>query len=381
VAAGRRPQDDPPPPFGTAPAPDQEDVDVFDALEKLRVESGPDSGHKVHLMKERADAPGSFARIKAVPLQGFDLDALPSLYGGGTYILQITGPRGTYVTRYRVTFDTDIFPRNPTPAGSPAAAPAAPAGASIEHLMLIMSQERAKSEERFSAMLTTLLTTMIGNSKPPSIQDQLAQLTAIKAMTGDNPRAPIELIRDAVRQGIEIANTVAGRANPGDDDGDEGGGNMARLIEKGIDTFSKLLEARQAARPAAPAAARIAAGTPGVAGGAAPAVALPLPEAVQPYAWLVRYVPDVIKWANAGFSVQRAAAVVYQLVPDDRLPELEAFARIDKAERHEILARLDGRLSPYLGYLDEIAAELINTFDQDEEDDDTDGDADSAESA
>lgn len=381
LANQRRNPEEPAPPALGIDQPTAEELDVFDALDKLRVEAGPEGGYRIHLLKERHDAPGSFARIKAVPLQGFDVDQLPTQYGGGTYLLQVVNQRGQYVQRIRLTFDPDVYPRTPAQAATPAAAPAAPAtagtGDALERMMLFMHQAQLKAEERHSALLTTMLTTMMGAMRPP---DPIAQLTALKALGADNPRAPVELIRDAVKEGINIARAAAG-AGAADDD-DEGGG-MARVVEKGIDAVTKILDAR-ATRPAAAAAPQP--GKPGVpavaAGGAAAGpAAVEVPDQLRPYLWLKNYVPYAVGWANQQFSPKRAAGVIYELVPDDHLPALEDFARMEPAARRQILAQLDGRLAAYTTYLDEIAAELIARFDQDatEDEDDAGIDAGAAE--
>jgi len=366
VATRPRP-DDPDAALPTAEDPDgAQALEAWDEIDRLRAEAGGGGNLSILVFKRREDGTRN-DRIRAFPADQLDLDTLPAQYGGGDYVLRLLGPNRQYIKQFRVSWSTDVYPRNPARVPAAAAPPAA-GGDSVADLVAELRRERQAAAASSTGLMEKLLLALVANMKPPSMTDTVAQLQALQALSQNNPKAPIELLRDAVKEGISLGRAATGS---GADDG-EGGMDMARVVEKGIDALTRILDARKVSA-AVPTTARpvVAAGAPGPtpapAMNAAQAAAARLPEHLRSYAWLAAYVPQAITFAQQGMASERLAGVLYDMVPESYLGQLEDFARLERAQRREILTRLDGRLAPYLDYLDEIALHLVGIFDQDGE--------------
>jgi hypothetical protein len=353
----------------TAITPDDPDgaqaLEAWEEIDRLRAEAGGGGNLSILVFKRREDGARN-DRIRAFPADQLDLDSIPDKYGGGDYVLRLLGPNRQYIKQFRVSWSTDVYPRTPARAVASAVAPPAAGGDAVAELVAELRASRQAQAAGSSGLMEKILLALVANMKPPSMTDTVAQLQALQALSQNNPKAPIELLRDAVKEGIALGRSGTGAA--GDDD--EEGGGMARVVEKGIDALTRLLDTKrfQAAVPVGPAPAGAPSPAPAAPVTAVHVAAARLPAHLQAYAWLAGYVPQAITFARQGMAAERLAGVLYDMVPESYLAQLEDFARLDRTQRREILARLDGRLSPYLDYLDEIAGHLVAIFDQDTDD-------------
>lgn len=368
----QRPPDDPDASITAGEDPEgAQALEAWEEIERLRSEASGGGNLSILVFKRREDGSRN-DRIRAFPADQLDLDTIPVQYGGGDYVLRLLSPTRQYLKQFRVSWSTDVYPRTPARvAASAAAAPPTAGGDAVAELAAELRRDRQAAAGRSTDMMEKLLLAVIGNLKPPSMTDTLAQLQAMQALATNKPTAPIELLRDAVKEGIALGRSGTGQG-PADD---EGGIDMARIIEKGLDALTRLVDARRVAVARPVAAAPAVAGAPVATAPATTAqvAAARLPAHLQSYAWLAAYVPQAVTFAQQGMAPERLAGVLYDMVPESYLGQLEDFARLDRAQRREILSRLDGRLGPYLDYLDEIAAQLIVIFDQDTDDDDAGG--------
>lgn len=346
-------------------------LEIYEALERAKSETGPGRAVKIILFKKREDST-QWDRVRAFPAAEFDFDRVPVMFGGGEYIVQLMSATG-YIRggRLPVSYSTDVYPRTPAPQVAAAAVGAAMPVDRTGELMALMQQQARAADERYVGLLQTFLQSMTANLKPPSTADRLAELKLLHELvapaTAPRELTPVQALADAFRSGMNAS--IGKKGADDDDDDEEGGASMVRVIEKGLDTFARILEARR------PAGAAPAPGAP--APGARPrAAAPPLPDHLAQYAWLRKYVPQAMGYAQQGVSAKRVAGAIYEMVPDEQLGQLEDFARMDTGQRRQILAQLDGRLSPYMSYLDEVVVELIARFDAEPEDGPEDGPGD-----
>jgi hypothetical protein len=209
----------------------------------------------------------------------------------------------------------------------------------------MVQREGQAQQERYVGLLQSIVTSLIGQ-RGPSLKDRVDELVALKALSGDNPKAPVELLKEVLLTGLQLGQ--GGNAGGGD----EGDGGMVRVLDKGLDLIGRALERAPGPR-----------GVPAGAGARPPAGAV-VPEHLRPYTWLLKYVPQAIGFAKGGTRADRAAQAVYALVPDEHLDALEDFARMDQAQRAQLLQQLDPRLGPYLTFLDELAAQMVTIFDR-----------------
>jgi hypothetical protein len=325
---------------------------AYEEIERLMAETGPGAPFKIVVWKKRTDGkrPDRCREFLVTELER--LDVIPEMFGGGEFTLQLKDQVGRYLKQAQVSWSADLYPP-PRPLARPAepGAPLAPAAAApdrFSELFLMMQQESRAQQDRYMSLLQSIVVAVIGKGAP-TLKDRVDELNALRGLTaGSNaPPAPAEVLKDMLMAGVQIG----GGRKPGDaGDEDAEGSGMARVIEKGLDLVTRAMDRVPGPRRAP------------VAGQAAAAAAVP--EHLRPYTWLLKYVPQAIGFAKGGASPARAAAAIYALIPDEHLDVLESFSRMPVAERRQLLVQLDERLTPYLAFLDELAAQLVITFDR-----------------
>ncbi len=339
----RRQRETDPQPDPADPTPDE--LEAFDEVQRLISEAGPGAAVRVIVFKKRPD--GKLDRCRTFTSAELEnMDVIPEKLGGGEYVLRLMDQANKYMKQLQVSWPVELYPP-PRPVAPPAAvvpgAPATPAVDQFAQVVLLMQQESQRSQERYTALLQSIVTSLIGSSRPTSMKDRLEEMTLFKGLLSQNPTTPIDLVKDMVTTGMNLAR---GKTGEGDD---EGSGEWVGLVNRGLDVIDKAITNRGPAGPrAVPAAAGRTAAT--------------VPDNLKPYLWLMKYVPAAIGWAKSGTPVNRAAQAVYALVPEDHLDVLETFARMNPAERGQVLVGLDSRLGPYQAYMDELAGQLVAIF-------------------
>lgn len=330
--------------------PDPDELEVYAEMQRLIAETGPGGARKIVVFKKRADGkpPDRCRQFQVAELER--MDVIPEMFGGGEFILQMMDEANRYMKRFSVSWPVELYPvpQPVKPAEPAAAAPQGPGSDRIAELIVLMQRESQAAQERYTALLQSIVTSLIGRGAP-TLKDRVDELLAIKQLGGDAQRAPVELLKDVLLAGLNVGR--GGKPAEGAADGDAEDNGMMRVIDKGLDILNRAID--KSAKPA------------GAGGGPRPAV---LPDHLRPYAWLLKYVPRAIEFAKGGISAERAAAALYALVPDDHLDVLESFVRMPAPERNQLLVQLDPRLAPYQAFLDELARNMVIVFEREGED-------------
>lgn len=366
--------------------------DPDQAIDSLIAEIGGEvSQHQVVVFRRTADG-NKIARCKRFPLEGFDVDALPALFGAGDYTLNVIDAHGAKVRVLRVTFDPASVPATPaavtpgsqTGAPVPPAAVAPDAAREVHALMLESEREHRRS-------LESLLTAVIGrNASPgPTLADQVGAMKMILEMTRPASReaTPAKDVTEALKLGLELARDTGGEGPA------RGGGWFDRILEQLGPILAGVISAsgaRGAAPPVvagAPAAPAPRPALPGPAPAArvdmfgqveraAPPPAPPeiatvtLPPEWAPYAFLSQYVQRIRQ--VAGMPPDVIAQFIYHAIPEEHMPALASFVGLDDDARSKILLALDSTLAPYMFALHQVARSIRDEIA-------ADGDGDGAE--
>ncbi len=321
-------------------------MDLYDEIERLRAETGPGGARKIVVRKKRADGSG-WDRCRQFASSELErLDVIPEMFGGGEFQLQLIDAANRYLKAFLVSWSPDLYPApravrpsEPGASASPAAGAPPASGDRLTEIFMLMQRQAQEQQERYVALLQSIMTSLIGSRAAGGVKERVEELVALRSLVQENPKAPIDLLKEVLLTGLQLGKGGEAGAGAGDEDEEGEGKGMVRVIERGLDLFDKVLQRSGPARS----------------GAAAPAGPRPvpqLPEQLQPYAWLLKYVPDAI----------------------------EQFARMPAGDRRTLLTQLDPRLGPYQVFLDELAAQLVVIFDKEAEDDapDNPGAAESA---
>jgi hypothetical protein len=340
--------------------PETGESDPQQALTALANEVGPDAGYSVQVFKRPQDEAGrslakGWNRCKRIPLEGFDLDMLPELFGGGEFLLKVCNERKRFLRTHQVTFDPSVIPPE-DPAPAPPAI-AGPADNALLPLLLETRKEMAAQEARHRDFMQTLVTAMLGaRSTGPSLSDMIDAQVKLRDLTRvEQPKTEAQQVVDLIELGRKLAGDRGGEGEGGSD-------FMAGLKDLVLPILEKM---QNAPRPTRPAAGELRPGPAGDNGGGVQNI----PPHLLPYIGLKKFAPHLIGWAQSNFDPSRVAESLYQLVPAHELPVLDQFVHEPSAQRISILAQLEPALTQYRTYLDSLAVEIAKIFDSDREDD------------
>lgn len=364
------------PPEQPDPVTDAE-IGALEQLASLQ-EQAEGAGWSVWVEKRAADGV-TWNKCRRLPFDGFDLERLPQLFGGGEFRLAVCNERNRFERRgIRVNFDPAAWP-DVNPAAAPLGAPSPAQASEITELRARLERQEIDRQKFLETLITALLTRSSGPSLKELVEVQL-QLRELNP-PAPPPRSELSTLVEAMKVGGAL---VSGRAI--DPDSDSGSGDVLdRVLDKVpklIDMFtSKPPQPIPAPAPRGPVPVRAlpAQNPPGDPMPAKPTPA-PIPAELQPYVFLRQFSPTLQGWAQSEFSPARVASGIYDLVPDQHLPALDQFVHLPPAQRQTILAQLDPKLVAYAPYLSQVAdalAKLIDTEASDSDEDES-GDADPA---
>jgi hypothetical protein len=341
--------------------PETGESDPQEALTALANEVGPEAGYSVQVFKRPQDEAGrslakGWNRCKRIPLEGFDLDMLPELFGGGEFLLKVCNERKRFLRTHQVTFDPSVIPPEET-APAPAGVGAVPTDNTLLPLLLETRKEMAAQESRHRDFMQTLVTAMLGaRSTGPSLTDMIDAQVKLRDLTRvEQPKTEAQQVVELIELGRKLAGDRGG-------EGEGGGDFMAGLKDLVLPILEKM---QSAPRPAPRPAGELRPGAAGDNGGGVQNI----PPHLLPYVGLKKFAPHLIGWAQSNFDPSRVAESLYQLVPAHELPILDQFVHEASAQRISILAQLEPALTQYRTYLDSLAVEIAKIFDSDREDD------------
>jgi hypothetical protein len=225
----------------------------------------------------------------------------------------------------------------------------------MRELVLQMARDRDQDRKDHQAFLQTMVTALLTKnttSNTPTIGELMDAQLKMRELAAPAGKGEPEVILQALKLGLE---TAAGRA-PGGDDAEGGADILTKLIDKIGVPLIEAIQRRSSAPTRAPAPGG-ALPARGAAGGA-PAQATGLPPELEPFAFLRQWTPYLLGWGKTSFDPARAAAVIYNVVPDPYFPVLEDFLSKTPAERFSILVQLDPRLQAYQDYTERITTAL-----------------------
>lgn len=390
MARGRTPKDDDTAtPALTAPGADADlpDQEIADQLEALTASlGGAVAGCSVHVYRRRSDR-NRIARCKRIPLEDFDVDQLPLMFGGGEYCLRLVDGDGKAIRVFRVLFDPDLYPdvgaAGPRAPGAPpvaaAAAQLAPAPAPYDPTaarLAALEQSLEAERTRHAAFLESIVTaTLKGGAGGGSLREQLESFKLIAELVAPRQAVtPASEIAEAMRSAIEITKELRG-----DGAGESGGDGIMGKVAEGL---MSMIAARAAAppapepprafpRPVSPPPPAAAPPVPAPSIGlmpsapAAPPATVPVPAAAAPaelpaewapFAFLRQYTGQAIEMARSNIAPELVGQLIYQAVPDAQLDALTRFVQLPDQERAAVLVALDPRLDPYAAYMHLVAA-------------------------
>ena len=350
----------PTPPVGAPSTPDPFDLHAYEAIEKLRAESGPGAEMTAHVFKRRADGT-RIDRCKRFPLADLDLDALPLTFGGGDFSIRVTDARGAEVETVRVSFDPELYPA-PRPAIPPGPPP--PAAAQVHDAagdaVRELRQELAAAQVRHMQFLETLVVNSLGRGAG-TLKDRIEELNALRSIVNREPRQelPAAQLAESFRAGMDAARSLA-----------DGAGERGDVLDKLIEKLGPIFVESLIHTPARPGAGALpAADTDRPAPAASGSPAPRLPEEWKPYAFLARYVGTAISTAQAGTAPEAIADTLYDLIPDQHLDALAQFVHLDTGRRRQLFAALDPRLVAHTDFLEAVTVKLREILDADDTDD------------
>lgn len=378
-------------------------VDAYDAVDQLlsEIPEAAASSCTVHVYKFRLPVAGEqgtkLDRCRRMPLDQFDVDKLPELFGGGDFTLRIIDRDHGIDRTARVSFDPALYPVPGKPSLTTAApAAAAPGGAHLagvpagyEDRLSRLEAALNEARDRHVRFLETMLQGGALRSAPPS--DPLTMIKAVmEIVQGAGGRTPAKEIGEAMRMAFDMAREAGGGEGGGPSG--EGGGDWMSVLEKFAPKILEVLTTASA-RPAAavarvaPAAARPA---PGPAAPPAPApgprsmFGLPenppapnggaeLPPEWAQFAFLRKYTDLLIEAARKQTDPAFVASVTYNRVPEAHLDALETFVYLTPEARYGLCVQLDPRLAECAAYIETVAEAIRGEFEDDEAQEDAQG--------
>ena len=342
---------------------DAPEDEAWDALDRLSADlGGPSSNYTVIVYKRRADR-NRIDRCKRFPLDEFDPDQLPTMFGGGEYTLRVVNEAGQLVKRLRVSFDPEVFPVSPArpDAAVPGAAPVSSNDPVMVRLLAVEAQ-LAQEKDRYARFLEGLVQT--SRNAAPAPADPLAMIRAVMEIVhGAESKTPAKEVGEIMRAALEFA-----REAQGIEGGDGGDGGIMGLIKQ----FAPLLLGALTHTPAAPGAPRAAGQLPAPTGprlapapapaGPAPAAAPQLPGEWARFTFLKPYAGYLIDCARSNTDPVAVGEFAYHRVPEEMLPDLEAFINLEPSQRMALLVQLEPRVQTYAPYVEKVVEAITAEF-------------------
>lgn len=354
---------------------DGSDPDV-DALDSFLEEIGANpKSYTVKVFKRRADG-NRIGSCRSFPLEDFDPDQLPVMFGGGEFTLRIIdkGPPARFVRAIHLFYDPEIFPPKP-PAAGPSARPDAPAAAAngdpvLAARLAALEGQLSASTDRYVRLLEQLVT-----ARAPQAQDPIATLRSMMEIVqlSGGARTPGREMADVMKTALDFAREANGGG--GGDTGDPISMAVSALIPKLIEVMSNAA-ARGPAGAVAPAPSRVVAPAPAPAAGAPPAPRMvpgngyqvKLPPEWEAFAFLRGQTDQLLHAATTNADPAFVGSYAYGKVPDDYLADLQRFVMLPAAERAGLVSALDSRLSSYMPYIEKVVDTIREEFEGDNAD-------------
>ena len=183
--------------------------------------------------------------------------------------------------------------------------------------------------------MTQLLTSLLAQREPASAGPSLSDLTAVMREARESAQGnqtPAEAMRELVTLGIDLASR-----------GSTGGDDEGTMFEKYAPRVMDLLTAL-VAKP----------------GNGEPAANLGVDADLT--AVVRHFAPKIIAEAQQGRDPYLWGSFIAERTPPAFLPHLDYLCKLSPAERHELFARLDTRVLPYMSWLDEAAEGVARTL-------------------
>lgn len=287
-----------------------------DELEAALTQLG-DTGGFVRIYKEPAEG-GPMHVAEKIAVGSFDLFTVARRWGGGKFRFQFCDAKGRAVKNAtRVLLE-------PPPQPS-----AGDSTNEMRELRTLLETQRRDHSDFMAKMLTTLLANQGGAavaSAGPTLQD-FATIMREAREAAAATQTPAETMGELIKLGIELRNNAG--------DGGEDESMFSKLAPRVLDLIQQLSKPANAA-------------------GATP---LPAAAGVDPdLAALIReFAPKIIAEAQAGRDPYAWGSFVAERTPEAWLPNLQYICTLSPADRRELFARLDPRVTPYMAWLDEAA--------------------------